>query len=191
MPRKYDLSKPGDLRRWTQSIQKDIQKEFDREAKRNPIRMPLQVEPTRPPHQWENSHPTVVNHTYNGPVVNGDGSRVQFATNIQGNVNQKQSEKVKNGYEEIAQLVDRVLQIATSFELNETERKYAEEEAESVLAEVTKESPDNSVISRGLAAMRGFLSPLVMGLNEAVTDESKEVAASLIREIGEAIQALS
>lgn len=49
MPRKYDLSKPGDLRRWTQSIQKDIQKEFDREAKRNPIRMPLQVEPTRPP----------------------------------------------------------------------------------------------------------------------------------------------
>lgn len=39
--------------------------------------------------------------------------------------------------------------------------------------------------------MRGFLSPLVMGLNEAVTDESKEVAASLIREIGEAIQALS
>lgn len=191
MPRKYDLNKPGELRRWTQGIQKDIQKEFDREAKRNPIRMPLQVEPISPHAPWHHSQPDVVNYTYNGPVVNGDGSRVQFAANIQGDVNQNQSEQVADGYEEIAQLVDHVLRAVTRFELDEPERKYAKEEAEAVLAEVAKDSPDNSVISRGLAALRGFLSPLALGMQEAVTEESKEVATGLIRALGEAAQSLS
>lgn len=82
MPRNYDVTKPGDVRRFVRDVQKTLQKEFDREAKRNPLKLSISpdVAPAQASGVLQGGAQVVQN--FNAPVVIGDGSQVQFASHV-------------------------------------------------------------------------------------------------------------
>lgn len=139
MPRNYDVTKPGDVRRFVRDVQKTLQKEFDREAKRNPLKLSISpdVAPAQASGVLQGGAQVVQN--FNAPVVIGDGSQVQFASHVKGNVEQHQVKEVASGFENVAKLLDNLLQALPAIGLPDDENKSVVEEAEVVLEEVTAE----------------------------------------------------
>lgn len=188
MPRKYNITNPSELRQWTRSLQRDIQKEWNREAKKSPLRLPVS-----PDHALSNAtqtQPVHIQNTYHGPVVNGDGTKVQFASNVGGDVHQSQPEIVSEGYEQIAQVLNRVLRSTEQLVLNDSERKQAAEEAQAALSEIVKDTPNPTLVKKALTVLKGIFSPIALGIQGAATEVTRLEATDLIRELGEATQLL-
>lgn len=191
MARKYDFSKTSDIQRWARDFQKGLQKELDREARRNPLRLSVNadVAPTSSTGPLVSPSP-VVQH-FNGPVVVGDGTRVQFASNVDGNVEQHQIREVASGYEDVVKLLDDLLQALPAIGLSDGEARKIVEETEAVLTEVTVEEPNKTLLRKGIDRLKGLLSPVALGLNDAVKDESKAVAIDFIQQLGELTSGLT
>lgn len=191
MARRYDLSKSGDRQRWVRDLQRNLQRDFEREAKRNPIRIPIEPESIPQARNVSSERtspdlPLVQNNTYNGPVVHGDGASIQFASKISGDVNQNQEEQVADGFEQVAEVIGKVIVNLPQLGLKGDEAEELSEAANTVLRETTTEAPDRSVISRGINQIKGLLSAVALGVKEALTDSSKETSLELIKELTDA-----
>ncbi|GAA1050922.1 hypothetical protein GCM10009569_30410 [Arthrobacter russicus] len=55
---------------------------------------------------------------------------------------------------------------------------------ETVLGEVTRPKPDQSVVKRGLTMVKGLLAPIATGVGAALTAESTEAARHVIEALG-------
>ncbi|WP_157045266.1 hypothetical protein [Corynebacterium riegelii] len=125
------------------------------------------------------------NHdTPNAPVVVGDGTQVQFASHVNGNVEQHQVREVASGFENVAKLLDNLLQALPAIGLPDEENRKVVEEAESVLAEVTMAQPNRTLLAKGIDRLKGLLSSVALGLHDAVQEESKAVAIDFIEQLG-------
>lgn len=191
MVRKYDLSKSGDRQRWVRDLQRNLQRDFEREAKRNPIKIPIEPEPIAQARSVSSERtspnlPLVQNNTYNGPVVHGDGASIQFASKISGDVNQNQEEQVADGFEQLAEVIGKVIANLPQLGLTGDEAEELSKVANTVLRETTSEVPDKSLISRGVNQVKGLLSAVALGVKEALTDSSKEISFELIKELTDA-----
>lgn len=191
MVRGYDLSKSGDRQKWVRDLSRSLQRDFEREAKRNPIRIP--IEPESIPQvrnvsseQKSPNLPMVQNNTYNGPVVHGDGASIQFASTISGDVSQNQEEQVADGFEQLAEVLGKLIASLPHLGLTEDEAGELATAANTVLQETTNEAPDHSLISRGVNQIKGLLSAVALGIKEALTDSSKETSLELIKELTDA-----
>ncbi|CAM3227993.1 hypothetical protein [Corynebacterium gottingense] len=196
MPRKYDLSKAADRRRWARDVQKSLQKDWDRAARQNPLKIPIATEAYEPtastPQESQSSFPLgiVQNNTYNGPVVHGDGAQVQFHSGNDGRLHQNQNHEVTPGYETLANTLQWILETVPSLNLSTSDAETVVNESQLVLAEATKSSPDRSRISRALDLIKGILSPFALGLEDAVSDSTKELAGEAIKSLTQAASGL-
>ncbi|PKZ63600.1 hypothetical protein CYJ73_21310 [Gordonia terrae] len=120
-------------------------------------------------------------------TITGDNNQVAAGT--RGPVTQHlsivdNSATVTAGYENIAQLVGELVdQRLPLLRLKEGDRKDVIDEAEVVLGEVVKDEPDRKIIRRALSIIRGAVSAALTGVNQAVTDESAELAQATIDQI--------
>ena len=191
MSRGYDLSKSGDRQRWVRDLQRNLQRDFEREARRNPIKIPIEPESIPQVRNVSGERtspnlPMVQNNTYNGPVVHGDGSSIQFASKISGDVNQNQEEQVADGFEQLAEVIGKLIANLPHLGLTGDEAEELSEAANTVLQETTSEAPDHSLISRGVNQIKGLLTAVALGFKEALTDTSKETSLELIKELTDA-----
>ncbi|RPF21076.1 hypothetical protein [Myceligenerans xiligouense] len=163
-------------KRGLDQFRRELQREFDA----RPVRVPVVVdgdEPTR-------DVPTVVNN-YHGPVVTVHGDRAQLALN-NGSAIQVQGD-IAAGYTELAKVITDLLAELDQLGLPEDDATTVREEAQAVLAEVTKENPDDRVIKRGVTLMKGALAAVGAGLSKAVTAETAQRAAVIIDTLGQAL----
>ena len=127
-------------------------------------------------------------HYSTNTTITGDNNQVAAGT--RGPVTQSlsivdNSTSVTAGYEDIAQLVrDLVVQRLPLLGLKDDDQQDVIEGAEVVLGEVVKDEPDRKIIRRALTTMRGVLASVFAGVNQAVTDESAEVARTVFDQIG-------
>ena len=118
------------------------------------------------------------------------GNNNQVAAGTRGPVTQHlsvvdNSTTVTAGYEDIAQLVGELVdQRLPLLGLKDADRQDVIEGAEVVLGEVVKDEPDRTIIRRALTTMRGVLASVFAGVNQAVTDESAELARTAFDQIG-------
>lgn len=120
-------------------------------------------------------------------TITGDNNQVAAVT--RGSVTQHLSivdntTSVTAGYENIAQLVGELVdQRLPLLGLKDADRHDVIDEAEVVLGEVVKDEPDRKIIRRALSIIRGAVSAALTGVNQAVTDESAELAHATIDQI--------
>jgi hypothetical protein len=153
----------------------DIQREFDK----HPIRVPVRTDTPSLPAGATAAHTTI----YNGPVIHGNADGAQLAWGNQ-TVVQHQTQQVAPGFETIAQAVVSTLKQLPAAGLAEEDRQDAEAEANAVLSEVTQAEPDRGKIRRALAALRGFLAPVAMGLVTGGAEGAHEWAKTAIEQLG-------
>ncbi|WKG13601.1 DUF1508 domain-containing protein (plasmid) [Nocardia sp. PE-7] len=145
---------------------------------------------TRNPHE---KPPSVVNvtHNYHGPVVQqtGDGNSAQLAWNNTGTVNQGQAntEQIAPGYEQLATVITDLLANLPVVGFDDPDEADVRETAETLLTEVTQSEPNQTLIRRGVAALKGYLAQIAHGAAEAVTEEASEVARSTIEGLSAAL----
>jgi len=161
-----------------QGIQQ-ITRELEREFARHPVRVPIEADPSDV--TWA---PAVTVNNYHGPVVTVTGDHAQLAWNND-TVNQTQDrvEQIAPGYEDLARTLTDMLANLTVLGLGDDEAD-ARDNAEDVLNEIVKETPDASVIKRGLTMVKGLLAPIATGVRLAVTAESTEAAQHVIQALG-------
>jgi hypothetical protein len=162
---------------------RQMTREIEREFAKNPVRVPLQVDPSGvqlPP-------ATTVNN-YNGPVVTVTGDHAQISWNNH-DVTQSQevAEQVSPGYEELADLVTRLLASLHELTLGPDDETEARATSETILREVVKAEPDKGIVKRGVTMLKGLLAPVASGVTKAVTQESADVAQKMIESLGEAL----
>lgn len=160
-------------------MQRELQREFDK----HPIRVPINAD--RP--ELFGQPTTTVNH-YHAPVVTINGDRAQVAWG-DGEIRQDQGtvSQVTSGYEEVARLTAEVLAKLDEFVLTSGEAQDARENGELLLAEVVKPEPDKNVFRRAATMLRGLLASAAMGVNQAVTTESADLARKAIATLSEAV----
>mgnify|MGYP003414671679 FL=1 len=162
---------------------RQMTREIEREFAKNPVRVPLQADSTGvqlPP-------ATTVNN-YNGPVVTVTGDHAQVAWNNH-DVTQSQEkiEQVAPGYEELADLVTRLLASLPSLTLDPDDETEAPDTSETILREVVKAEPDRGIVKRGVTMLKGLLAPVSSGVSKAVTQESADLARQMIESLGSAL----
>jgi hypothetical protein len=81
-------------------------------------------------------------------------------------------------YESVATAVAEVLRGLPGPGLTEEESQAAESTPRDVLAEVVKPEPDQGLVRRGLAALRGFLAPVLLGAQLGAKKWGRGVDAS-------------
>lgn len=113
--------------------------------------------------------------TYNGPVVqiHGDHAAVAFD---QGTVNQS-SQQVDDRYVELTKAVGALLERLEQFP--QEDRDVVKEAADSVLLEVVKANPEQSVLRRAVYQLRGFLGMVSAGAAGAAGKDIAQWAGSL------------
>lgn len=162
-----------------QGIRK-MTRDIEREFAKNPVKVPLEADPRTV------SLPSATTvHNYHGPVVTVNGDHAQVAWD-NGEVQQTQNrmEQIAPGYEELARLVTDLLANLPTFNLDDADEAEIRSNAEAVLSEVVKVEPDQGVIKRGLAMLKGILAPVGAGVSKAVTEESAEAAREVIDGLG-------
>lgn len=161
-------------------FQNDIQREFDKK----PIKVPINADPATASGAPQ---PSAVNH-YHGPVVTVNGGQAQVAWG-DGTITQGQDDisQVTVGYEDVAHIVADILANLDSLSLSKEDNQDARENAETLLAEVVKAEPDKGVVRRGATMLKGLLTSVTTGVNQAVTAESAEYARDAIEALGMAI----
>ncbi|MFN3006620.1 hypothetical protein [Mycolicibacterium wolinskyi] len=162
---------------------RQMTREIEREFAKNPVRVPLQADTSGvrlPP-------ATTVNN-YNGPVVTVTGDHAQLAWNNQDVTQTRAStEQVAPGYEELADLVTRLLASTHRFSLEAEDEVELRANSDAVLREVVKTNPDGSFVRRGVTMLKGLLAPIASGISKAVTEESASVAQQMIESLGNAL----
>lgn len=176
------MAKVSINKRAIDKMMKEIQREFDQ----YPVTVPVQAEP-RPSASWETTlnkrppareqGPTTV---YNGPVVinnvtNGAGAQVAWG-NEQVTQTSNTQNQIAEGYEPLSQALTEILKGLSDSGLDEGDQAMVREEAEKVLHEVTKPGPDQTLVKRAVATVKGALSPLATGLQEGVSESAKNWA---------------
>ncbi|RAO37601.1 hypothetical protein PSN13_01596 [Micromonospora saelicesensis] len=100
-----------------------------------------------------------------GPIIHGDLHGGQFAwQNNTVNQTQTNAPSVAPGYESVAEVVAEVLAQLPQFALPAEEAEGARDSANEILTETSSPAPDRSRVVRSLAALKGFLLPV---LNQA------------------------
>ena len=121
---------------------------------------------------------------YGGPVFYGSADGAQVVMNSSG-VSQG-ARDVAHGFEPLAQVVVRVLAELDRSGLPGTERAEVEKAGAAVLEEVTKPAPDRGVVHRSLAAIKGFLAPVAMGLSTGAAEATQGWAKQAVEQLGTA-----
>lgn len=162
---------------------RQMAREIEREFAKNPVQIPLQADPS----DLRMPSATTVNN-YSGPVVTILGDHAQIAWNNQ-DVTQTQAstEQIAPGYEELADLVTRLLASLSELGLEPDDEAEAHTTSEAVLREVVKAEPDRGILKRGITMLKGLLAPIASGISKAVTDESAEAAKQMIELLGNAL----
>lgn len=151
---------------------REIQREFDK----HPISVPIHADN---PDLHERG--TTV---YNGPVVNVQGDRAQIAWgNRDVYQRSKDQQEIAPGYEAITQALVSTLEHLTEVGLDHEDRTTAEDAANQVLSEVTKDHPDPGVIKRGVAVVKGILAPLALGAQAGISDSAREWAKTAVEQL--------
>lgn len=162
---------------------RQMTREIEREFAKHPVRVPLQADSAGvqlPPAT------TVTN--YNGPVVTVTGNHAQVAWgNHDVAQSQEHAEQVALGYEELADLVTRLVASFPSLALDPDDETEARTTGETILREVVKTEPDRSVVKRGVTMLKGLLAPVSSGVSKAVTQESADFAQQMIESLGNAL----
>ena len=118
----------------------------------------------------------------NGPVIYGDTNGAQLAWNNRGDVTQNRNEvqQIAPGFEPLARTVTDLLKQLPKFDLDADARQEVEEVANEVLAEVVQTNPEPQKLRRAVAALKGFLMPIVVG---AASAEARELAQQGIHQL--------
>jgi hypothetical protein len=126
-------------------------------------------------------------HLHTSTTTNVTGDNNQIAAGIDGQVSQTMSVDnsytVAAGYENVDQIVRNLLDQLPLLPLNESDQDDLRDDAQVVLGEILADEPDRKAIRRALNGLRGLLSPLLTGINQAVTAESAEIARHTIDHI--------
>ncbi|RIS06293.1 hypothetical protein [Mycobacteroides abscessus] len=160
-----------------------MSRELEREFAKHPVRIPLKADTSG----VQLPAATTVNN-YNGPVINVEGDHAQLAWNNH-DVTQARNntEQIAPGYEELADLVTRLLASLPTFELDPADQTEAQDTGTAILREVVKAEPDKGIVRRGITMLKGLLAPVASGINKAVTRESTEAAQQMIELLGNAL----
>ena len=123
---------------------------------------------------------------YNGPVIHGDANGAQLVWNSHGDVTQNHNEvqQIAPGFEPLAQAVTDLLKQLPEFGLDANTRQEVKEVADEVLAEVVRTEPEPRKLRRAVAALKGFLMPIVVG---AASAEARELARQGIHQLTAAL----
>jgi hypothetical protein len=123
--------------------------------------------------------------TYNGPYIQGDAPNANMAWHNSGAVTMNQNnQQVAPGFEELATAVAEILKRVPSYGLAADDQQDAEEAANDVLAEVTQPQPEPRRVRKAVAALRGFLAPIVVTASRV---EVQEMAQHGIDKLNHAI----
>lgn len=152
------MPRDGINRRAIAKLQKKIQREFDK----RPIRIALET---------DGSDLGVGTTIYNGPVFQGDVNGAQLAWDNQSVSQVQHTQQIAPGFESIAQAVVETLKELSAIGLVDADLEDADKAGRDVLAEVTAAEPDRSKIRRALAALRGVLAPVALGMAGATGQE--------------------
>lgn len=159
---------------------RQLQRELEREFAKHPVRVPLQADSRGV--AFPSS--TIVNN-YHGPVVTINGDHAQLAWNNE-TVNQSEArvEQIAPGYEDIARVLTALLAAMNDLGLAEDDEIELKSNAELVLEEITKPEPERNIVKRGVTLLKGLLAPVASGIAKAVSDESADLARTLIEGLG-------
>jgi hypothetical protein len=127
--------------------------------------------------------PSITTH---GPCIAGDANGANMAWENSGGVTQNHStgDQVAPGFEALAEAVAEILKQLSAYGLSPDDQQDAEDAANEVLAEVTKPQPEPRRVRRAVAALRGFLAPIVLTAGRA---EVQELAQHGIEKLNRAI----
>lgn len=162
-----------------------MSRELEREFAKHPVRVPIETDAQG--RTWPLPSATTVNN-YHGPVVTVNGDGTQLAWNS-ASVHQSRErvEQVAAGYEDLAQIITDLLANVDRLSLTEAEVEDLRSNADVVLQQVTTEDPDQGTIRRAVTMIKGLLVPVGVGVGDAVTDQSAEMASEVIDAIGRAL----
>lgn len=122
-------------------------------------------------------------HTTTTTTVTGNHNQIAAGTN--GTIHQAMSRDTTTTttYENIGDIVRVLLEQLPQLPLNQVDMADIRDDAEVVLAEIVTEEPNRTVMRRALNSLRGLLSPIVLGVNQAVSAEANEIARHTIEQI--------
>jgi hypothetical protein len=122
----------------------------------------------------------------NGPVIYGDANGAQLVWNNHGDVTQNrgQVQRIASGFEPLAQAVADLLKQLPELGLDASTQQEVGEVADEVLAEVVQTQPEPRKLRRAVAALKGFLMPIVVG---AASAEARELAQQGIHQLTAAL----
>ncbi len=171
---------------------REIQREFDK----HPITVGVQAKGT--PYaiaagretqiHLQHEPPAGQTTIYNGPVFLGSADGAQLAWNNQtANQAQNRTEQVSPGYEALAAAVVKTLEDLPAAGLNEDDLADANEVGQEILAEVVKPEPDQRKLKKAVAALKGYLSPLLVGAVAGAAAGAHQWAQTAIEQLGKHI----
>lgn len=162
---------------------RQMAREIEREFAKNPVHVPLQADST-----GVHLPPAMTVNNYNGPVVTIVGDHAQVAWNNHDVTQSRETtEQVAPGYEELADLVTRLLASLPSLTLDPDDDTAALATSETILRAVVKTEPDRGIVKRGVTMLKGLLAPVSSGVGKAVTEESADLARQMIESLGNAL----
>ena len=162
-----------------------MSRELEREFAKHPVRVPIEADAQGG--AWTVRSATTVNN-YHGPVVtvNGDGTQLAWnSTSV--HQSHERVEQVAAGYEDLAQIITDLLANVDRLSLTEVDVEDLRSNADAVLQQVTTEDPDQGAIRRAVMMIKGLLAPVGVGVGDAVTDQTAELASEVIEAIGRAL----
>ncbi|MFI9537882.1 hypothetical protein ACIG56_32160 [Nocardia fusca] len=100
---------------------------------------------------------------------------------------QNRSEQIAPGYEQLAATLAELLAGLPSLPLDGDDEAEVRTNVGTVLAEVVEEEPNQGRIKRGLTMIKGLLSPIATSAIEAASEESAELARTVIQDLGSSL----
>lgn len=164
---------------------RQMTRELEREFAKHPVRVPIEVDSQGD--TWPLRSATTVNN-YHGPVVtvNGDGTQLAWnSTSV--HQSHERVEQVAAGYEDLAQIITDLLANVDRLSLTQGDVEDLRANADAVLQQVTTEDPDQGAIRRAVMMIKGLLAPVGVGVGDAVTAQTAELASEVIVAIGRAL----
>ncbi len=95
-----------------------------------------------------------------GPVFHGNTHGGQWAWGNRDVTQTHTVQEIAPGFEPLAQAVAAILKELPAYGLDADDRQDAEDAANEVLAEISREEPEPRRVRRAVAALRGFLMPV-------------------------------
>jgi hypothetical protein len=176
-------------------MMKEIQHEFDK----HPISVPVEAAPQITPKVDDSqegskgSGPQVAPKSgdtiiYHGPVItihgNANGAQLAWDNEKVTQSQRNKKEQIASGFEPIAQAIAKTLEGLHAVGLDDPERQGAEAAASAALTEVTNTQPDKGRLRNALAALKGYLTPIALGLAAGSAGGAQEWAHTAIEQLG-------